>query len=224
MLSEISKLLEENLSFWQSLNEEEQALVLNNYRILEYDAGQFVRGENADCLGLLMVIEGSLRASLISLEGRAITLYRIKSGETCVLAVSCVLDAISFDTQIEAEENTRVLLIPVETYSQLLNKNTAVECSSYKTAMERFTQVVSGLERLVFYNLEQRLTSFLLDESADTNSDTINMTHEQIATHIGSAREVVSRSLKSLSKQGLLEVFRGGVRLLDKPSLYQILG
>lgn len=223
MKQPVSEFLQEKLSFWADLNEQEQALLTQHHHLVQYRAGQLVRGENTDCLGLLLVVSGSLRAYLLSLEGRAVTLYRVKAGETCVLAASCILDAISFDTQIEADEDTEVVLIPIDIYSRLVKNNLSVECNSYKTALERFGEVVAGVERLVFLNLEQRLTSFLLDESSQTRSDTVYMTHEQLAVHIGSAREAVSRSLKSLSKQGVVELFRGGVKLLDKKALYQIL-
>ncbi|MDR1629282.1 MAG: Crp/Fnr family transcriptional regulator [Oscillospiraceae bacterium] len=223
MKQTITDFFKENLSFWGSLSEEEREMLINRHQVMQYHSGQLVRGESTDCIGLLMVVSGALRAYLLSLEGRAVTLYRVKAGETCVLAVSCVLDAISFDTQIEAEEDTEVVLIPIDIYSRLVRNNLAVECNSYKTAVERFSEVVAGVERLVFLNLEQRLTSFLLDESAQTGSDIINMTHEQLAVHIGSAREAVSRSLKSLATQRVVELFRGGVKLLDKKALYQII-
>lgn len=213
----------ERLPFWPHLSPQERERVTERMTLLHYKAGQTVRGGNGDCLGLVIVVQGVLRAYLLSPNGREITLYRMKAGDSCVLAASCVLDAISFDTMVDAEEDSDVLLLPVDVYASLMRNNLYVERDTYKMATERFSDVVAGLERLAFMNLEQRLISFLLDETAENGSNTIHMTHEQIAVNIGSAREVVSRSLKSLAARGWVELFRGGVRLKDKEMLYQLI-
>ncbi|MGI6402780.1 MAG: Crp/Fnr family transcriptional regulator [Oscillospiraceae bacterium] len=213
----------ERLPFWPHLSPQERERVMGRMTMLHYQAGQTVRGGNSDCLGLVIVMRGVLRAYLLSPNGREITLYRMKGGDSCVLAASCVLDAISFDTLVDAEEDSDILLLPVDVYAALMKNNLYVERDTYKMATERFSDVVAGLERLAFMNLEQRLISFLLDETADNGSNTIRMTHEQIAVNIGSAREVVSRSLKSLAVRGWVELFRGGVRLKDKETLYQLI-
>lgn len=214
-----SKLLQQ-FPFWDQLSKEEQSKVEMRASILRYGAGQPVRSGNRDCLGLIYVASGILRAYLLSPDGKEITLYRVKEGDICLLAASCVLDSISFDTQVDAEEDTEFLLIPADVYAELMENNICVQRDTYKLATERFSDVVAGFERLVFLTLEQRLTAFLLDEASEQNSDTIHMTHEQIATHIGSAREAVSRSLKRLASEGQVEMFRGGVHLKDKPALY----
>ncbi len=211
------------LPFWSHLSQQEQERVAGRMTMLGYQAGQTIRGGHGDCLGLVIVVRGVLRAYLLSPNGREITLYRMKAGDSCVLAASCVLDAISFETMVDAEEDSEILLLPIDVYASLMKNNLYVERDTYKMATERFSDVVAGLERLAFMNLEQRLISFLLDETADNGSDTLHMTHEQIAVNIGSAREVVSRTLKSLAARGWVELFRGGVRLKDKATLYQLI-
>lgn len=224
-MSEITyQSLLENIPFWEHLSEEDRSLVLSRQSTVRYRAGQQVRGGNMDCLGFIIVLSGMLRAHLLSPDGRDITLYRIRPGESCVLAASCVLDAVSFETQVDAEEDSEILLIPIDVYSLLIRNNIYVECATYKMATERFSDVVAGVERLVFMSLEQRIVSFLLDEASQTGSGEVHMTQEQIAVNIGSAREAVSRALKSMAEQGLVELFRGGVRLIDKTALYQLLG
>lgn len=213
----------EALPFWNSLTDKERELVNGRLAVLHYRAGQPVRGGNVDCLGLVLTVTGSLRAFLLSPDGREVTLYHVREGECCVLSVACALDAVSFDTQVEAEADSEVLLIPIDVYSSLLKENIYVERDTYKMATERFSDVVAGVERLVFFSLEQRLVSFLLDVLAETGGDTVHMTHEQIAVNIGSAREAVSRTLKGMESRGLVELFRGGLRLADKPALYGML-
>ena len=213
----------EQLAFWPHLTEQERSIVASRAAMLEISTGQLVRGQDLDCLGFIRVLDGVLRASLLSADGREVTLYRIQAGESCVLSASCVLDAVSFETQIVVEEVCKALLIPADVFAALMQSNVYVERDAYKMAAERFSDVVAGIERLVFLNLEQRLASFLLDESARQGSDQIQMTHEQLAVNIGSAREAVSRTLKRLSERGWVELFRGGVRLSDRKALYALI-
>lgn len=212
----------EQIPFWGFLTAEERALAMRRKTIVSHAAGHVVCDGGSDCLGMILVLSGILRAYLLSPEGKEITLYRIREGEACVMAAACVLHSISFETHIEAECDSELLIIPVDIYSGILNQNVQVKAITYEMAAQRFSDVVAAMERLVFFSLEQRLASFLLDEAAQTGADTLHMTHEQIAVSIGSAREVVSRSLKSLADQGLVELFRGGVRIKERPSLYRI--
>lgn len=217
-----SELLEQT-PFWEHLSEDERELILARSAVMHYAAGQHIWGGQMDCLGLLLVVEGILRAYLLSPDGKEITLYRTRAGEVCLMAASCVLQAISFETQVEAEVDSEAILIPIDVYATLLRSNVHFECDSYKLTAERFSDVVNGMERLVFLSLEQRIASFLLDEAAESQEDQVRMTHEQIAVHIGSAREVVSRALKGMASRGLVELFRGGVRIRDKTALYQLI-
>lgn len=211
------------LPFWEYLSGDEQAYLSNNIIFLQYQPGQQVLPPDTQCLGALLVLHGVLRTYLLSPGGRELTLSRTRAGETYLLTAACALDAISFETQVEAEEYCEVLLIPSRIYSGLVHQNIQVECASYKLLIEGYDEVVSSIERLVFLSLEQRLASFLLDESANISSPVISMTHEQIAASIGSARVAVSRTLKTMEKNSLVELLRGGIRILDKSALYTLI-
>lgn len=213
----------EILPFWEHLSQKEKETVETSAISLQYQPGQQVQHTSGQCLGVLLVLSGVLRTYLLSPDGREVTLYRTRPGETNLLSASCVLASISFETHVEAEEHTEALLVPSGVYSAIVEQNLLVECDSYKLLMEGFSEAVSSIERLVFLSLEQRLASFLLDESAKNNEDTVNMTHEQIAVNIGSARVAVGRSLKSMAEQGLVSLFRGGIHLLDKKALYSLI-
>lgn len=151
------------------------------------------------------------------------TIYRIREGDTCVLTASCALSAITFDVEIEAEADCEVLLIPAPVFSALAADNIYVENFAYKIATERFSSVVEALQQIMFLSLTQRIAAFLIDESAQRKDDSIRMTHEEIAKAIGSAREAVSRTLKQMVKKGDISLFRGGIRIENKSSLYEML-
>ena len=137
-----------------------------------------------------------------------------------MLTASCMLSAITFDVQVQAETASSALVIPVQLLSRLMGENLYVENFVYKSAVERFSDAIRAVEQMLFMTLEQRVVSYLLDESARLGSDTIQVTQERMAQAIGSAREAVTRTLKKLSEAGAVELFRGGVRLVDRKALY----
>lgn len=214
--------LAEGLPFWPHLSQEERALVTSRGKEIHYRKGDVIRSRGLDCPGMLHILSGTLRTYLLSFSGKEVTLYRLRQGESCVLAASCVLDAVTFETQVEAEEPSRVYLLPADAFAALMRSNVYVERDAYRLTTERFSSVVGGMERFFFLTIEQRLLSFLLDEAVERGTDALPMTHEQIATSIGSAREVVSRALKGMAEKGWVELYRGGIRLRDRASLYPL--
>ena len=155
---------------------------------------------------MLFVLSGEIRTYLLSEEGREVTLFRLYPGELCVLSASCVISQITFDTQMTAGMDTEVLIIPANVIAALKEQNLHVRCFLYELATKRFSDVMWAMQQIMFKGLDRRLAEFLLAEAERTGSDTIRMTHEQIAQHISSAREAVARMLKSFSEDGLVEL------------------
>ncbi|WP_330065758.1 Crp/Fnr family transcriptional regulator [Blautia sp.] len=222
MKEKIEELLK-NMSFWSRLQEEEQTILIQNAKILDYKAGDAVYSGGTQCLGMMLVLQGTLRTYLLSDEGKEITIYRLRQGDVCVLAASCILSAITFDVEMEAQTDASLLLLPAWVLSKLQDENVYVENYIYKEAAKRFSDVVEALQQMMFLSLTQRVASFLLDESAKQNTSSIIMTHEEIAKTIGSAREAVSRILKQLVKGGYISLNRGEIKIEEKAKLYQLL-
>lgn len=220
----LTKVLRHQLPFWDKLTESQKELLSSRARLICLGAGESVHDGDSDCLGVLLVFSGVLRAYLLSEDGKEVTIYRLRAGDVCMLSASCILEAITFQIQIDSEEKSEVILIPTDVFSALSDVNIYVENFSYKKVTERFGDVIDAVERMLFMSLEQRVAAFLTDEMAQTGSNEIHLTHEQIARLIGSAREAVSRILKQMSLSGYVELFRGGVRILDKPALYSLIG
>ena len=168
---------------------------------------------------MLFILSGEIRTYLLSDEGREVTLFRLYPGQLCVLSASCVISQITFDTQMTAGMDTEVLIIPANVIAALKEKNLYVRCFLYELATKRFSDVMWAMQQIMFKGLDRRLAEFLLAEAERTGSDTIRMTHEQIAQHISSAREAVARMLKSFSEDGLVELKRGAITLRDKNRL-----
>ena len=213
----------QSFPFWEHMSEKEQELVLSHVRQAHYPAGSAVQSAEQHCLGTVFLLKGILRVYLLSAQGKEATLYRLREGDVCTLSASCMLSAVTFDVQIDAETDCELLVIPAGIYSQLMKENIYVENFTYKLTTEHFSDVIAGIERTFFLTLPQRIAAFLLDEAAEAGSDSVAVTQESLARSIGSAREAVSRALKQLSGAGCIEVSRGGIRILDKTKLYHML-
>lgn len=209
----------ERLPFWKLLTDSEKELVQQNAVIRLYEKGTRVYSSERECLGMLFVMQGEMRTYLLSEEGREVTLFRIYPNDLCVLSASCVISQISFDTQMSAQKDTEALMIPPNIVLLLKEKNLSVRCFLYELATKRFSDVMWAMQQILFKRLDQRLALFLMQESQRLGTDTIHMTHEQIAQQISSAREAVARMLKQFSEDGLVELKRGAIWLLDQKGL-----
>lgn len=209
----------ERLPFWKLLTVSEKELVQQNAVIRLYKKGTRVYSSERECLGMLFVMQGEMRTYLLSEEGREVTLFRIYPNDLCVLSASCVISQISFDTQMSTQKDTEALIIPPNIVLFLKEKNLSVRCFLYELATKRFSDVMWAMQQILFKRLDQRLALFLMQESQRLGTDTIHMTHEQIAQQISSAREAVARMLKQFSEDGLVELKRGAIRLLDQKGL-----
>ncbi len=216
---ELAELLGRHFPAWGHLTSEQKKYIAQSAVEVSYKKGACVHGADSECVGVLLIKKGMLRTYLLSEEGREVTLFRMGSGDTCVLSASCVLSSISFDVHIDAEVDTEALLIYASLFSRLKEENIYVECETYKLASERFSDVMWAMQQILFSSMDKRLAVFMWDEIAKTGGDTVHATHEQIARHIGSAREVVSRMLKYFVSEGIVELSRGGIRVLDKNKL-----
>lgn len=207
--------------FWNDLSAEDKKFLCENSYKVEYESGSNLHS-GMECSGVIIVNSGCLRLYIMSDEGRDITLYRLRGGDMCMLSASCVLQSITFDVFVDAEEKSECYVISGPAFAKLSERNLYVKNFALETAVSRFSDVMWVMQQILFMSMDKRLAIFLYDESNRTGSDMISLTHEQIAKYIGSAREVVSRMLKYFSKEGLVEVSRKGVKILDKKRLYSL--
>lgn len=207
--------------FWEEITDADRDYICQNSMSITYPKGAGVHDGN-ECSGVIFVCSGSLRLSMISDEGKDITLYRLHRGDMCMLSASCVLKSITFDVFINAEEDSRCYVISGPAYAAVSERNPSIRIFSLEAAVSRFSDVMWVMQQILFMSMDKRLAIFLTDESARTGKDTITLTHEQIARYMGSAREVVSRMLKYFANEGIVEVSRKGIHILDKKRLRKL--
>ena len=212
---------EEMLPFWGVIPDEDKEYICQNSHAVTFPEGKNIHDGN-ECSGVILVRSGCLRLFMMSEEGRDITLYRLHKGDICMLSASCVLDAITFDVFVDAQEDSECYVIGGPAFAAVSERNPQIKIFALETAVGRFSVVMWVMQQILFMSMGRRLAIFLLDESARNGTDVIALTHGQIARYMGSAREVVSRMLKYFVNEGIVEVSRKGVKILDKKHLRKL--
>lgn len=207
----------QNFPFWNKLSQKEKALLINNSEILKYNKNEIIH-DSTECTGVLLVIKGQLRVYILSEEGKEITLYRLNEHEICILSASCILKNITFSIYVDAITDAEILKISASTFKEIKNKNIAVESFTTDIINKSFSETMWAMEQILFMSFDKRLARYLFEQ----NSDTIKLTHEDIAKDVNSAREVVSRMLKYFQNEGIISLSRGSITILDRDKLKNI--
>ncbi len=204
---------------WDRLSADQQSRILDNLVFREIKKGTVIHNGNADCTGLLLVKSGQLRAYILSDEGREITIYRLFDQDICLFSASCMLRSARFDITIEAEKDTGLWVIPAETYRSIMERSAPLSNYTNEIMAARFSEVMWLVEQIMWKSMDKRVAAFLLEEFAIEGTDRLSITHETIANHLGTHREVVTRMLRYLQGEGMVKLSRGAVELLDEKKL-----
>ena len=217
----LNSFYEKYFPFWLALSEKDRTFLCNNTTEEHFDREQPLH-DNMGCSGLFIVQRGRLRVYMLSEDGKEITLYRLGPGDMCMLSASCVLQSITFDVYVAAEMPTDCYRIGAAAFGSVSDRVLEVKNYALEIAVQRFSDVMWIMQQIVFMSMDRRLAIFLLDECVINNTDSVRMTHEQIARHLGTAREVITRMLKHLAADGIIEVTRKGIKILDKKKLRDV--
>jgi len=187
-----------HLDFWEKLSAEDASALANGAALKRFPGGSSLRSGDDECLGVLLVREGELRIYIQSDDGREVTLYGLGPGELCVLSASCILNSIDFDVLIGAVEDTEAIKIGIPAFDAVMKRNVWVENFAYKSAVERFSDVMWAIEQILFMRFDKRLAIALLDESKGSAAGEVRKTHEEIAKQVGSVSVLDREALKRL--------------------------
>ena len=204
---------------WNKLTPEEQSSVLGSAKARTVKKGAVVHGGRTECTGLLLVKTGRLRAYILSPEGREITIYRLFERDMCLFSASCMMRSVQFEVTVEAEKDTMLWVIPAEVYKGIMERSAPVANYTNELMATRFSDVMWLIEQILRKSMDKRIAAFLLEESAIEESGELKITHETIANHLGTHREVVTRMLRYFQDEGMVRLSRGAVTLLDKNRL-----
>ena len=217
--TELTALFYQAFPFWDHLSDWDKSSFIHSSQTVKFPRGANVH-DGGECTGVILIKSGSLRLYLLSDEGKEITLYRLFPGDMCIFSASCVLDTLTFDVFIDAEEDSECVVVGGCAYEGVWQKSDEVKIFTYETALSRFSDIMWVMQQILFMSMDKRLAIFLLDEISKTGGDTVRLTHEQIAKYMGSAREVVTRMIKYFVSEGLISASRSeGIKILDKKRL-----
>lgn len=204
---------------WNQLTADQKNRIQKGLITRKVEKRTIIHNGNMDCTGLLLVKSGQLRAYILSDEGREITIYRLFDRDMCLFSASCMMRSIQFDVTIEAEKDTEFWIIPTEIYKSIMEESAPVANYTNELMAARFSDVMWLIEQIMWKSLDKRVASFLLEESSIEESDKLKLTHEAIANHLGTHREVITRMLRYFQSEGMVKLSRGTVTILNKEKL-----
>ena len=204
---------------WGQLTPAQQTRLSEAARPRAFSAGELIHNGDADCVGLLLVKSGRLRVFILSEGGREIMLYRLLPGEICLFSASCMMPQIAFAVTVTAEAPSEVLVLPPDVYKAVMAESAPLANFTNELIAARFSDVMWLIEQILWKSFDRRLAAFLLAEAKLEHSATLPLTHEAIANHMGTAREVVTRMLRYFQGEGWVKLARGTLQLTDEPSL-----
>ena len=207
---------------WDKLSQEHRRQIEELADLRTVSAGTVVHDGSPNCLGLLLVRTGQLRAYMLSEEGREVTISRFFDMDICLFSASCVMSSMQFDVMIEAEKDTQVWVIPACLFQNIMNASIALSNYARDLISNHFSEVMWLMEQIMWKSFDKRLAAFLLEESAVEDTVLLKITHEKIANHMGTAREVVTRMLRYFQNEGMVQLQRGSIRLTDRRRLEQL--
>ena len=207
---------------WDKMTANQQERLLSVTEFQKVKKGTVLHDGSPDCLGMLLVRSGQLRAYLLSEEGREVTICRFFEMDICLFSASCVMPNMQFDIFIEAEKDTELWIIPACLYQNLMDESLAIANYSHNLITNHFSDVMWLMEQIMWKSFDKRLARFLIEETVLEGSDSLKITHEKIANHMGTAREVVTRMLRYFQGEGMVKLTRGSVDVVDGKRLEKL--
>ena len=214
----------EYFPIWDKLTPRQQELIAAGLAARTVRRGAVLHSGGAGCTGLLLVKTGQLRAFILSREGREVTLYRLFDRDICLFSAACIMRSIQFDVTITAEKDTELWVIPSDVYRQIMEQSASAANYTNEIMSARFSEVMWLMEQVMWNSMDRRVAAFLLEEAAIEGTDRLRITHEAIANHLGTHREVVTRMLRYLQRENMVKLARGAVEITDRTGLEALSG
>ena len=209
----------EYLPFWSKLTKEQQERIENVIEFRSVKKGTRIHDSSAECLGLVAIKWGQLRAYILSEDGREVTISRLFEYDVSLLSASCVMPDMQLNVMIEAEKDSEFWSIPACLFKNLVDESIAVSNYSRNLLSGNFSELMWLMEQIMWKSFDKRLAAFLREEQRLEDSAILKSTHEKIAAHMGTAREVVTRMLRYFQNEGMVKLTRGTIELTDTDKL-----
>jgi CRP/FNR family transcriptional regulator len=191
-------------------------------RVVRLPKGTRIFGPGQTPQHYVLLIEGDIRVSQTAESGREIVLYRVMPGDSCALTTACLLGEQSYAADAIAETDVVAVLLPRQLFDDLMGRSQAFRHFVLAAFSHRLTDLFKLVDEIAFQRLDVRLAAKLMELAGA--ADEIEITHQQLASELGTAREVVSRHLHELQRRGWVAAGRGTLRILDRSALRRASG
>ncbi|MDQ7010394.1 MAG: Crp/Fnr family transcriptional regulator [Mariprofundaceae bacterium] len=190
-------------------------------RVMNVPPGAVLFRDGDDCSSYVMVVEGAIRVQKIDPQGREILLYRVEEGQTCMLTTTCLIGTQAYPAEGVAETAVRLVALTYPSFHRALIGSEAFRSFVFRSIGQRISDLMLLIEDVAFGRMDARLSRVLLKRFQE-KGETLVCTHQELATELGTAREVVSRLLKDFEHKGWVSLGRGRIRILAAGSLGEV--
>lgn len=196
------------------------ALLAQHARRVAVARGDNLFREGDVCESFFLVLSGSFKVRKIAPDGHEMVLYRLDKGDECNLTSACLLGGHRYPAEAVAESDSEVLLVSRGDFSRLVEHQPQFRAMVFKDIDKGMNILLELVQEVAFEQMDRRLAATLLKQSQ--GSQIIRMTHQELASDLGTAREVVSRLLKEFERHGWVRLRRGLIEVLDRAALARI--
>lgn len=200
------------------INRKADGVIGNTIRFKQLSAGEYMQSREYHCSDLLFVISGILKIEKIDENGKVMKLYELGPGEICHEVLSCYMNCEKLNLLGQAVTDMEVALVPMRVVDQYMISDLDFMKFMYVHLYDKFRKVVLDKEEIIHESMKNRLVKYLRSK----HSNTIYVTHQEIAFELGTAREVVSRNLKQMEKKGMIQLERNRIRIVDLDKVQSI--
>ena len=201
----------------EGLEDAAKALLMGAAQQAVVPPGTVVFTSGAKCETYFLVTDGSVRVQMVSENGREIVLYRVESGQTCIMTTSCLMSNALYGAEAITESEVKAVMVPAATFQKLVNSSAVWRTFVFSSYSTRLADLLMLVDEVAFHRIDVRLAKFLLDRGGVDGQ--LVTTHQDLASELGSAREVISRQLKEFEKRGWVKLQRGRIELLQQNAL-----
>ncbi|RNB84710.1 Crp/Fnr family transcriptional regulator [Brevibacillus fluminis] len=165
-----------------------------------------------------LILEGAVRMSRLGTNGREVTLYRLTNGECCPLMMASILGESAYEASACIEKPTRALVIPVPLFFVWLDTYKSFRQFVFQTFAKRLILMSNLIDSMKFKSIRTRIAEYVLEKTTD-ECNVLTITHDQLSMELGTVREVISRTLKGMEREGMLRLGRGQITHIQRHQL-----
>ncbi|MGL5754672.1 MAG: Crp/Fnr family transcriptional regulator [Paraclostridium sp.] len=210
-------------SFINNLDDYGKNILKSNLIVENFESSYQIMGKGGQCSGFSLILKGIIRVYKISDKGKEVTLYKLSSGDTCYLSISCMLTNETFPAFAEVIDTAKIVFIPNDIFNKYIYNTLDFQKYMVNNLFQKYIDVINLLEEIAFERMDVRISKYLIDASRKiNNSNFLYLTQERISQELGTSREVVTRILMDFKNKDIITTQRGKITIINREKLNYI--